>query len=64
MNPSELAFVEVVAQVLGSNPRTQIRVYSTSDLLSDESLEWCGIGFGLESQKRELGFKVETLNIS
>lgn len=37
-------------------------MYSSVDLLREESLEWCGIGARLDTQKRELGFEPEEPN--
>lgn len=46
--PAESRFMTVVTRDLGSDPQTQTKVYSITDLLSDERLAWCDIGPGLE----------------
>lgn len=44
LNHSKKAFLEAITQDLGSSRHIQTREYSTSDLLSEESLRCCGIG--------------------
>lgn len=55
----ERALLDKIAAELGTNPVTQSKFYHTADLLSRESLAWCGIGLGLEGRKAELGFEEE-----
>lgn len=62
LDPSEKAFLEAITRDLGDSRQTQTRVYSSTDLLSEESLKWCGIGAGLDSRREELGFEVEAPN--
>lgn len=40
---AESRFVAAITRDLGSDPRKQTRVYRMTDLLSEESLAWCGI---------------------
>lgn len=62
LNHYEKALLGAITQDLGSSRRTQTRVYSTADLLSEESLRWYGIKAYLYDRKRELGFEVECSN--
>lgn len=64
LNHSERAFLEAITHDLGSSCRSQTQVYSTTDLLSEDNLRWCGIRAGLDDRKRELGFKIERLTMT
>lgn len=50
-------FLSIISNALGDDSQNQSKVYSTEDLLSRESLAWCGIGSRLEARKIELGFE-------
>lgn len=63
LDQSETSFLEAVTLDLGGSRQYQSRVYSSVDLLSEESLEWCGIGAELEDRKKELGFELEKPNL-
>lgn len=56
-SPSELKIIKVIAETLGEDPQSQTKVYSFEELLSGESLAWCGIGSSLEARRAELGFE-------
>lgn len=62
LNPFEQAFLEAITHDLGSSRRSQSRIYSTANLLSEDSLRWYGISVGLDDRKRELDFEVEHPN--
>lgn len=62
LRPSEKSFLEVITRDLEDNSQSQSRVYFSTDLLSEPSLAWCGIGAGLSERQKELGFEEERPN--
>lgn len=51
-------FLDFVGKELGTDPKKQTKVFLTEDLLSPDSLNWCGIGGrSVESRQKELGLE-------